>query len=84
MIPELPPLELGYAHTPLRRELVDAVLRGDKTATAGLYGDEPLPQAGDRFLLLDFDDRPVAVVETTEVRVLRADEVELQFARDEG
>jgi uncharacterized protein YhfF len=84
MIPELPPLELGYAHTPLRRELVDAVLRGDKTATAGLYGDEPLPQAGDRFLLLDFDDRPVAIVETTEVRVLRADEVELQFARDEG
>ena len=84
MIPELPPLELGYAHTPLRRELVDAVLRGDKTATAGLYGNEPLPQAGDRFLLLDFDDRPVAVVETTEVRVLRADEVELQFARDEG
>ena len=84
MIPELPPMELGYAHTPLRRELVDAVLRGDKTATAGLYGDEPLPQAGDRFLLLDFDDRPVAVVETTEVRVLRADEVELQFARDEG
>jgi uncharacterized protein YhfF len=84
MIPELPPLELGYARTPLRRQLVDAVLRGDKTATAGLYGDEPLPQAGDRFLLLGFDDRPVAVVETTEVRVLRADEVDLQFARDEG
>ena len=84
MIPELPPLELGHARTPLRRQLVDAVLRGDKTGTAGLYGDEPLPQAGDRFLLLDFDDRPVAVVETTEVRVLRADEVDLQFARDEG
>jgi len=77
-------MELGYARTPLRRELVDGVLRGDKTATAGLRGDEPLPQAGDRFLLLDFDDRPVAVVETTEVRVLRADEVDLQFARDEG
>jgi uncharacterized protein YhfF len=57
-------MELGYAGTPLRRKLVEAVLRGDKTATAGLYGDELLPQAGDRFLLLDFDDRPVAVVET--------------------
>ena len=77
-------MELGYARTPLRRELVDAVLRGDKTATAGLHGDEPLPQAGRALLLLDFDDRPVAVVETTEVRVLRADEVDLQFARDEG
>jgi len=77
-------MELGYARTPLRRVLVDAVLRGDKTATAGLHGDEPLPEPGQRFLLLDFDDRPVAVVETTEVRVLRADEVDLQFARDEG
>jgi uncharacterized protein YhfF len=84
MIPELPPMELGYARTQLRRELVEAVLRGDKTATAGLYGDELLPQAGDRFLLLDFDDRSVAVVETTEVRMLRVDEVDLEFARDEG
>ena len=50
----------------------------------GCTGTSRSPQAGDRFLLLDFDDRPVAVVETTEVRVLRADEVELQFARDEG
>ena len=77
-------MELGYARTPLRRALVDGVLRGDKTATAGLRGDEPLPEPGHRLLLLDFDDRPVAVVETTEVRVLRADEVDLQFARDEG
>jgi uncharacterized protein YhfF len=81
---DLPPMELGYAGTPLRRQLVEAVFRGDKTATAGLYGNDPLPQAGDRFLLLDFDDEPVAVVETTEVRVLRVDEVDLEFARDEG
>jgi uncharacterized protein YhfF len=81
---ELPPMELGYARTPLRRQLVEAVLRGDKTATAGLHGDGPLARAGDRFLLLDYDDEPVAIVETTEVRVLRVDEVDLQFARDEG
>jgi uncharacterized protein YhfF len=84
MLPDLPPMELGYARTPLRRQLVEAVLRGEKTATAGLYGHEPLPRPGDRFLLLDFDDRPVAVVETTEVRVVRVDEVDLDFARDEG
>jgi uncharacterized protein YhfF len=77
-------MELGYARTPLRRQLVEAVLRGEKTATASLYGHEPLPRPGDRFLLLDFDDRPVAVVETTEVRVVRVDEVDLDFARDEG
>jgi uncharacterized protein YhfF len=84
VILDLPPMELGYARTPLCRQLVEAVLRGDKTATAGLYGDEPLPRVGDRFLLLDYDDEPVAVVETTEVRVLCVDEVDLQFARDEG
>jgi hypothetical protein len=35
-IPDLPPFELGYARTELRRTLVEAVLRGDKTATTGL------------------------------------------------
>jgi uncharacterized protein YhfF len=86
----LPPFELGYAHTDLRRELVDAVLRGDKTATAGLrtdyapHTDEPLPEVGQRFALLDFDDNPVAVVETTEVQVVAARDVDPAFASDEG
>lgn len=88
--PDLPPFELGYARTPLRRALVEAVLRGEKTATAGLaadhapHTDEPLPQPGDRWLLLGYDDEPVGVVETTEVRVVRAADVDLPFARDEG
>jgi uncharacterized protein YhfF len=87
---ELPPFELGYARTDLRRELVDAVLRGDKTATAGLrsdyspHTDESLPEVGDRFALLDFDDQPVAVVETAELRIVPAGEIDLDFARDEG
>jgi len=87
---ELPPFELGYARTELRRQLVEAVLRGDKTTTAGLRSDyaphtnEPLPEVGDRFALLDFGDRPVAVVETTEIRIVPAGDVDLQFARDEG
>jgi uncharacterized protein YhfF len=87
---DLPPFELGYARTELRRRLVDAVLCGDKTATAALrsdhapHTDEPLPEVGQPFALLDFDDQPVAVVETTEVRVVPAGEIDLQFARDEG
>ena len=64
------------------------MLRGDKTATAGLRSDyepnEPLPRIGDRSVLLGFDDEPVAVVETTEVRVVRAGDVDLAFALDEG
>jgi uncharacterized protein YhfF len=81
-------MELGYARTDLRRRLVDAVLRGEKTATAGLRSDygpnERLPEAADRSLLLGWDDEPVGVVEATEVRVIRAGDVDLQFARDEG
>jgi uncharacterized protein YhfF len=84
-VTELPPLELGWARTELRRELVDAVLRGDKTATAGLPEEgEELSRAGDRLALLDFDDEPVAIVEVTEIRVVPAGEIDEQFARDEG
>ncbi len=88
--PDLPPMRLGYAGTALRKKLVDSVLRGDKTATAGLladheeHSDEPLPQVGDRCVLLGFDDEPLAVVETTEVRVVRVADVDLAFAHDEG
>jgi len=85
----LPPFELGYAQTELRRQLVDAVLRGDKTATAGLLddyeaeGETPEP-VGSRCALLGYDDEPVAVVEVTETRVVPAAEIDEQFARDEG
>ena len=84
MVPDLPPFELGYAGTELRRTLVEAVLRGDKTATAGLHGVDPLAKPGERWLLLDFDDKPVAVVETTKVQVVRAGDIDLEFAREEG
>lgn len=83
-------MRLGYPRTELRQKLVDSVLRGDKTATAGLradcepHTDDPLPQIGDRYVLLGFEDEPVAVVETTEVRVVRAADVDLAFALDEG
>lgn len=89
-IPDLPPFELGYARTPLRRKLTEAVLRGDKIATAGLATDfaphtaDPLPRPGDRWLMLGHDDEPIGVVETLELRVVPAGEVDLKFARDEG
>jgi uncharacterized protein YhfF len=84
-MPDLPPMQLGYARTELRRALLDAVLRGEKTATAGLFeeGGE-IPRVGDRCILPGYDDEPVAIVETTEVRVLPAGEVDLAFVRDEG
>ena len=83
-------MRLGYPRTELRQKLVDSVLRGAKTATTGLraeckpHTDEPLPRVGARCVLLSFDDEPVAVVETTEVRVVRAADVDLAFALEEG
>jgi uncharacterized protein YhfF len=88
-VSECPPFELGYPRTDLRRQLVDAVLAGAKTATAGLLDEyeaegEAVPSAGDRFLLEGFDNEPIAVVEVTEARVVPASEIDEQFARDEG
>ena len=81
--------EFGWTGTPLRRRLVELILSGEKTAGAGLVTDyeaegEELPTVGERFVLLDFDDEPVGVIETTDVRVVRAADVDEQFARDEG
>jgi uncharacterized protein YhfF len=82
-------MELGFAGTPLRERLVAAVLRGEKTATAGLLvdyerDDEPLPVAGERCLLLDNADEAVAVLEVIDVSVQRVADCELTFARAEG
>jgi len=87
---ELPPFELGFRGTDLRRKLVAAVVRGDKTATASLrleyrpFTADELPRVGQRYRLLGFDDEPIGVVETTEVRIVPAGEVDAEFARDEG
>jgi uncharacterized protein YhfF len=84
------PMELGYRRTELRRKLVEAVLRREKIATASLREEyapdtnEQLPQVGESFLLLGYDDEPLGIVRTTELRVVRAADVDLQFARDEG
>lgn len=85
---DLPPYLLGFPG-PLRDRLVAAVLSGAKTTTTGLLAayeaeDEPLPVAGQRTALLDSAERPVAVLEVTDVRVLRLGEVDLEHALAEG
>ncbi|UOX88300.1 ASCH domain-containing protein [Amycolatopsis sp. FBCC-B4732] len=73
----------------LRDKLVAAILRGEKTSTTGLlaeyekYGEE-LPVVGERELMIDSAGVGVAVLETTEVRVLPLSEVDLRHALDEG
>ncbi|MBQ1062673.1 ASCH domain-containing protein [Micromonospora sp. C41] len=73
----------------LRTRLNTLVLSGVKTATAGLvqeYDDEneELEYVGERLVLVDDNDRFVAVIEVTGVEVVRFADVPWDFARAEG
>ena len=73
----------------LRDRLVAAILTGEKTTTSCLYLElevdgEELAEAGQREVVIDSGGRPVAVIETTEIRVLPLGEVDRQHALDEG
>jgi uncharacterized protein YhfF len=80
----------GFADPgPLRDELTAAALSGAKTTTASLLAEfemdgEELPEVGKHEILVDSDDRPVAVVETISCRVSRLADVDDQHAIDEG
>jgi uncharacterized protein YhfF len=84
---ELRPFELVDRGTELRRKLVQAVLRGHKTATSSLrqeyhpYTSELLPQVGEQFLPVGYDDEPLGVIETAELPILAAGEVDLHVTK---
>jgi uncharacterized protein YhfF len=74
---------------PVRDSLVAAILSGRKVSTTTLVAEhersgEPLPRPGQRSVVVDSDDRPVAVIETTSVAVVRLGDVDLAHAVDEG
>ena len=80
--------ELGVPG-PMRDRLVDAVLRGEKTATSSLLAEwthegEPLSEVGERSTVVDSGGQPVAVIELRGIDVLRLGDVGLGVARAEG
>ena len=89
MSPEdLPVAEFAFPG-PLRDQLVAAIVAGDKTTTTALvagyeHENEPLPRPGLRQVVIDSAGNPVTVIETTAVRVMRLDEVDLAHALGEG
>jgi len=80
---DLPVMEFAFPG-PLRDQLVALVLSGAKTTTGLLVADEPVPAAGERLAVVDSGGRRVAVIELTDVRVVRLAEVDLRHAVDEG
>lgn len=84
----LPLAEFGFPG-PLRDRLVAAILDGSKTSTTALLAGyemdgEPLPEPGNRSVVVDSAERPVAVIELAEVRVVPLADVDLQHVVDEG
>ena len=80
----------GFAFPgPIRDELTALALAGTKTATTGLLVEmdldgEAVPEPGDRSVLLDSAERPIAIIETVACRVVRLVDVDDAHAIDEG
>jgi uncharacterized protein YhfF len=85
---ELPVAEFAFPG-PLRDQLVAAIVAGEKTTTTGLVADyeregDPLPRPGLRQAVFDSAGRPVAVIETTAVKVMRLGDVDVEHVLGEG
>ena len=85
---ELPPIGWFGDGPELARELGELVQKGTKTATAGLAWEWEAeggpPPVGYREVVIDWEGRPLAVILLTEVQILPFEEVDADFARDEG
>ena len=69
--------------------LAQLVVEGKKTATCSGHvfyelENEPLPQVGQYFIVLNSKDTPVAIIQLTEVTILPMNELPVEFALLEG
>ena len=80
----------GWGDSPaMADELGALVVQGTKTATCSALWEweaegNPIPQAGLISIALDGRGEPLCIIETVEVTVRKYNEVEADFARDEG
>jgi uncharacterized protein YhfF len=73
----------------MANELGALIVDGTKTATCSSLWEweadgDPLPAPGHLTIVLDGDDIPLCIIEITEVTVRPYNEVDAQFAYDEG
>lgn len=76
-------------HSRMAKELLELVVEGKKRATASLVWEyeqkpEDAPVVGGYSVVTDFEGVPQCVVRTIELRVAPFNEVDAQFAFDEG
>lgn len=73
----------------LANELCELVLQGKKTATASSvweaeFDPSNAPVLNGYSVVTDFDGNPKCIIKTTEIRILPFNEVDEEFAADEG
>lgn len=79
-----------FGDTPkLSAQIIDLVRSGKKTATVEAMrvygkGGDALPQVGRRDVALNWDGSPAVMVETTEVRIMRFDEMTEDLVTAQG
>ncbi|KAB8308608.1 ASCH domain-containing protein [Rahnella contaminans] len=65
-------------------ELAKRVMAGTKTATCSNLDDDPEPEPGEVFIVVDGRNNPVCAVQLTEVKQVPFDQVTEQHAWEEG
>lgn len=69
-------------------ELTDLVLRGQKTATCSAVfaykKEEDQPHVNDYSMVIDFNDNPIAIIQTQMIQVVPFNQVTWDFAQLEG
>jgi uncharacterized protein YhfF len=73
----------------MANQLCELVLQGKKKATACLVWENELnpenaPVEDGYSIITDFDGNPKCIIKTTEIRIVPFEEVDEQFASDEG
>jgi uncharacterized protein YhfF len=76
-------------HPQLADELGQLILAGTKTTTCSTLWEweaegTALPSVGAKTIVLDGNDQPLCIIETTEVTVQLFNQVDAQFAYEEG
>ena len=80
----------GWGDSPRMADALGTLIAdGTKTATCSALWEyeaegSSLPEVGDKIVVLDGNDDPLCIVETTEVEVRPYDEVDARFAYEEG